>query len=147
MDKTLFVDGSVDKKGKVELDIKWLTREIAARWLGKKFIVRVQTWSSKRSLAANNYYWGVIVECIAEYTGYTKDEVHALLKEMFAQEPMFVVNEKTGEIIETLVPRQTRSMTKAEFAAYIEKCTDFAVSLGIQLPYYEGDRYAYREDD
>lgn len=146
MDKTLFIECRATEQGELVLDQKYLRTMLAARFAGKKLMARFQLLTPKRSLAANNYYWGCLVEAISDYTGYSKLETHELLKSMFATEPYFVANEKTGEIIEVKTTILTRFMDKARFAQFIDDCEMFAVSLGIQLT-YEGDRYAYREDD
>jgi len=146
MDNTLFVDAEVCPNGDLDIDWNWLKAILAARWPGKKVILRIQAWTERRSLVANNFYWIAIVTPIAEYTGYTKDEVHALLKAKFANEIMYVVNEKTGEVEETQVSVQTRSMDKDTFRAYVDTCKLYAEWLGIQLQPWEGDQYGYTED-
>lgn len=146
MDKTLYMTIMVSDDGKLTLSPEDRAN-LAARWAGKKVEVRVKTLSPKRSLAANNYYWGAIVTLISEYTGYTKEEVHALLKARFASEVQYIVNERTGEIIETTVPRQTRHMTKSEFARFVDQAEQLALDLCIRLPFFEGDKYGYAEHD
>lgn len=37
----------------------------------------------KRTIPENNYYWGVIVKILADYFGYTNDEMHETLKWQF----------------------------------------------------------------
>jgi hypothetical protein len=146
MDKTVYCNADVTIEGDLKMDWSFL-RMLLLRFAGKKVIVRIQTWTKRRSLAANNYYFGVLVKELSDYTGYTKEETHRLLKSMFAIETMFVVNEKTGEVTETEVPLKTRTMSQARFAKYIDDCTDFASGLGIVLPTYSGDKYAYAEDE
>lgn len=146
MDKTLYMTCLVSDRGAILTD-SGDEANLAARFAGKRVEVRVKTLSPKRSLAANNYYWGCIVSALSDYTGYSKDEVHDLLKSRYASEPNYIVNEKTGEMIETNVPRQTRHMTKAEFAQFVDLSEQLCVELGIMLPTYEGDRYAYAEHD
>jgi len=146
MDKTLFLDAAVRQTGDLDIDWNWLKAILAARWPGKKVILRIQAWTGRRSIAANNFYFGCIVKCLSDYTGYTKEETHALLKSRFATETLFVVNDKTGEVFEQEVPRQTRNMNTTEFAEYIENCIGLCVGLGIALPGWKGDKYAYYEE-
>ena len=146
LDKTLFLDAEVSQNGDLDLDWSWLKPLLAARWAGAKVILRIQAWTQRRSLVANCYYWVAIVTPIAEYTGHTKDEVHALLKEKFAREVLYVVNEKTGEVDEIWVPVQTRSMPKDVFSRYVDMCKEYAGWLGIQLQPWEGDQSAFYED-
>lgn len=40
------------------------------------FVFHINTIKTQRSLHINNYYWGVVLEAISEYSGHTKDELH-----------------------------------------------------------------------
>lgn len=40
----------------------------------------------KRSKQQNNYYWGVVIEILANEFGYTKDEMHDTIKFIFMRE-------------------------------------------------------------
>lgn len=144
---TLYGDGKVIK-GKLKLENQSSFEAGLSRFEGERVIVRVDKWTPKRSLAANSYYFGCIVSSIEEWTGYRKEEVHAILKSKFAVETKFIVNEGTGEILEEVtVPLKTSRMSKKEFAEYIDKCEEFCVSLGIELQPFNGDRYANPTDD
>ena len=41
----------------------------------------------------NQYYWGVVVKLISEYTGYTKEETHELLKQTFLKKKILIDDE------------------------------------------------------
>jgi hypothetical protein len=49
----------------------------------KNVEVIVREAKKERSKSENNFYWGVVVKMIADHTGYTRDEAHAILKSMF----------------------------------------------------------------
>jgi len=143
----IFIEGLVSPRGAMRpSDLQTLKLSLV-RFAGERIIVRVQKWTARRSLAANNYYWGVIVKSISEYTGYHKDEVHEILRAKFAMDTRWIVNEKNGEVTEVACPASTATMTKAEFALFVDRCAAFAFELGCEIPTeYEGDRYAYAED-
>ena len=50
------------------------------RYEGQTVIVTVGKIAHDRSGQQNKYYWAVIVDILAEYFGYTKDEMHDVLK-------------------------------------------------------------------
>ena len=47
--------------------------------LEQAWAVSVEEKKNKRSLEANAYYWGVVVEMISQATGYEAEEVHTYL--------------------------------------------------------------------
>jgi hypothetical protein len=73
----------VVEKGKLHLNeperyLVWLsTLE------GKKVELTVRKSQSLRSLQSNRYYWGVIIEILANHCGYDRDEMHEALKFKF----------------------------------------------------------------
>lgn len=138
----LYIEGDVREDGTLFIDDDDLKAALVrGGFAGKRVILRVQRWTRTRSIVSNNFYFGVIVKSLAEYTGHTKDEVHEILKARFAHDPYYVVNEKTGEITVTEVPRSTKRMTQPEFSAFIDSCIQLCTDLGIQLPAYGGDIY------
>jgi cytosine/uracil/thiamine/allantoin permease len=113
------------------------------RFLGTKVIVIVRAWSPKRSVQANAYYWAVLVRSFSDYTGYSKRETHQIFKEKFATEIRFLVNEATGVIVDEVeITVSTATMVRSRFSEFVDSCTQLCVQMGIELPPYEGDRYA-----
>jgi hypothetical protein len=145
--ETMYVDARV-VDGTPVYDFPGAVRAALSRFNDLKIIITVQAWTQRRSIAANNYYFGVLVEAFSEYTGYTKDECHAMLKQMFAIERKFVCNEATGEIIrEVEVPLLTRGMDKKRFAQYVTDVESFLLDIDAltSIPEWSGDKYAYNE--
>ena len=93
------------------------------KWLhtvghGKRVDVTVKKVTRKRTLPMNRYYWGVVVDYVSEYTGYTPPEAHEALKFEFAsgRDPA------TGLI----VTESTTSMSIPRFQKYVEEIQMFA---------------------
>lgn len=79
-------------------------------WLVKK--------RATRSLQANAYYWGVIVDVLSEYTGYTPDEMHEFLKAKFIPKKV-AVQDGNGEIQdEIVIGGSTAKMNTNQFYEY-----------------------------
>lgn len=72
--------------------------------------------SDIRSVAFNRYYWGVLIKEAREHFGYTREQMHAVFKNMFI-DPITIENKLTGEVIEE---RTTTKHTTAEFYKYVE---------------------------
>ena len=67
--------------------------EDIARYQGKTIEVTISEYKPKRSNQLNQYYWGVVVKIISDYTGYTKEETHELLKQTFLKKKVLVNDE------------------------------------------------------
>lgn len=82
--------------------------------------------STTRSNQQNRYYWGVVIETLAEEIGLTPEETHEALKHKFLT-PI----EKKGY---KLYPTTTQLLT-TEFNTYIEKIQRWAAQdLSIVIP-------------
>ena len=141
MSDELFLVATVDDAGNIVLGEG--ERELAKKFSGMKIISRIYKWTARRSLAANGYYFGVLVKSLCDYSGYRKKEMHAILKQKFAWEFAYIVNEKTGEMFEEKVGMSTRTMTKARFAQFIDDVEAFANELNCIIPPYSGDKYEH----
>ncbi len=102
------------------------------RW---DYEIVVQRLYANRSLQQNAWYWGVIVEAIAEHTGYTADETHDILKMKFIPKRLAVCD-GNGEVQdEFVVGGSTRKMTTSEFGDYCESIRQWAAeTLDIDIP-------------
>ena len=90
-----------------------------------RYEVTIKRYRAKRSDAQNKYYWGVVVQMIADETGNNKDMTHDGLRSMF-------LIDKTGKMP---VIRSTTSMTTKEFMEYIDTVVLWAAEfLGVIVP-------------
>ena len=69
-----------------------------------------------RSLPENNYYWGVVVEELSQFTGFTPQEVHTLLKNKFLK----IVKGKLESA------RSTTDLSVAEFENFLSQVRQWA---------------------
>lgn len=114
------------------------TRELEQEfksWRDCELVVTFEKAHAIRSLKANRYYWGVVIEHIAEHTGYTPDETHHVLKQMFLPKKM-AVTKGNGEIVEELViGGSTTKLNKIEFYDYCARIKLWALeSLEVVIP-------------
>ena len=89
-------------------------------------VIRKYDPKKPRSLEANNYYWGVVVEILRHYCGYEKDEMHDALGMMFRViEPVDKIPTIQG----------TSDMDSPTFWDYIERVRRWAATdLGVYIP-------------
>ena len=88
-----------------------------------------------RSNPQNKSYWKLCVEPLAEFLseqGYTKDDVHELLKAECNYEVKFL-KDKDGRITEKKIPQTTTKMTTAQFMDFMERIRVYASGLGKYL--------------
>ena len=71
-----------------------------------------------RSVQQNRYYWGVVVDLLAAYTGYLPEEMHEALKMLFLKD--------NTRKIPTL--RSTTELTTIEFEDFLEGVRVWAAS-------------------
>lgn len=74
-----------------------------------------------RTIKLNKYYWGVVIDTVANRTGYEPEELHEMFKKKFALKTRFSLNGfKTDTIVEEF-PQSTKMMSNVEFINYYEK--------------------------
>lgn len=91
---------------------------------GVAYILEIKRARKKRSLPQNRYYWGVVVEIVAEHTGYNPYEAHQELAEMF----LSYTHENGKRFV-----RSTTELNTLEFEKYTEKCRIWAAT-ELQVP-------------
>lgn len=88
-----------------------------------------------RSVQANRYYWGVVINALHDLTGYTPEELHELMKAKFLPKDLAFTN-SNGDVVEAFVlGGSTRGLDTAEFYTYVERIIEWAAgSLGLYIP-------------
>lgn len=88
-----------------------------------------------RSLAQNALYWGVYVTVLAEHTGYTRDEIHEVLKAKFLPRRIALADGQ-GEVRgEFLIGQTTTRLNKIEFGEYLRSIQQWAAEdLDVVIP-------------
>lgn len=78
--------------------------------------VSVSKWTKPRSTLQNRYYWGVIVELLSDYFGYTPEEMHEALKYQF-------LLDYTGKLPRA---KSTTELTTVEMEEFLSKVRTWA---------------------
>ena len=94
---------------------------------GQNVTVRVEKKKKQRSLSQNKWYWGVCVEILADFCGYSADEMHESLKEKFLGSE----RDKNGLV----KIRSTAALSTDEFVDYTNRVVIWAAtSLSVYIP-------------
>jgi|TARA_R110000744_G_scaffold372683_2_gene484453 hypothetical protein len=92
-------------------------------------IVEVYKHIPKRSGALNQYYWKVVVSILGDELGYSKEEMHEVLKAKFLYKKEMIGLEWVK------ISRSTTDLGNKEFIDYIDKIKIFAsMELSIYIP-------------
>lgn len=87
-----------------------------------------------RSISENKYYWGVVLDILSEELGYTKTEMHEILKHLFLFN-VVCLNKKNGEKQFVNTVKSSSELSVAEFEEYLGQIRTYAsVELGIWIP-------------
>ncbi len=81
------------KENKIVLKNKEIFQSEVAKLIGKLVELDLKEVKSKRSLAQNAYFWGVIVEILSKELGYSSKEMHNILKGLFLTKTVLFKND------------------------------------------------------
>ena len=123
----------VDDNGVIQgLDRKKFAREVKELFSGKSIEITVRRKKKHRSVQQNRYYW-LVVTILSDYTGFTKDEMHAILRSKFLRAEK--VNEDTGVVYEYV--KSTTELTTVEYEEYLDDVRRFAAqefNMNVPMP-------------
>lgn len=118
------------KDGKLQSNVSKSIALELKQFEGKRVEINIQKLKSSRSTQQNRLWW-MYVGIIAKEIGYTKDELHEILKFKFLKKEK--VDEKTGEVFEYV--GSTAKLSKTEFAELVDGLIQWASdTFGIALP-------------
>lgn len=110
-------------------------QQIAQMREGWSVEVAITRLRAARSLEQNRYLWGVVYQTLADYTGYTPEEIHDVCKAKFIPKRVALAN-GNGEVVgEFVLGGSTRKLKKDECTEYIENIRRWAAeSLDCYIP-------------
>lgn len=100
---------------------KKLRQEVARLFGGQSIEIIIHRKKKHRSVQQNRYYW-MAVTMLSDHTGFTKDEMAAILKQKFLKTTK--VNEDSGAVYEYV--KSTTELTTTEFMDYVADIQRFA---------------------
>lgn len=90
------------------------------------FAMKISRWKQPRSMNQNKYYWGVVIEGLAQHLGYESEELHDALRQKFL---------RVQSLDHRLPPhaKSTTDLNTKEFEEYVDKIRRFA---DVELNYF-----------
>lgn len=119
--------GPVDIGGHLDHDTRQQIVDCIRSFPGRKIEISVREYKSKRSLAQNRYYFGVVVKLLGEHCGYDAEEMHETLAMRFL---------RIEDCPVTGAPRRKRTpkFNTQEFSDYVDACVRLGAELGVVIP-------------
>jgi hypothetical protein len=123
------------KAGRLEIRRRVEFKAALKRMRDGEVLVSVSRKRASRSLQQNRWYWGVIVEILADHTGYSPDEIHEILKAKFIPKRL-AISDQNGEIKgEFVIGGTTTKLDKVAFGEFCESVRQWAADdLGVVIP-------------
>lgn len=97
-------------------------QEVARVFGGCSIEIVIHRKKKHRSIQQNRYYW-LIVTMMADHTGFTKDEMHGVLRCRFLKAEK--VNESSGLVYE--YTKSTTELSTVEYEEYLEQVRNFGI--------------------
>lgn len=91
---------------------------------GQEVDLTIGKRKKSRSNNQNRYYWGICIKLLADFIGYTDEEMHEALKMKF-----LLVH---GDKLDTV--KSTAELSTVEFESYLGQVKMFAAQLGVVIP-------------
>jgi|TARA_R110000824_G_scaffold348109_4_gene534869 hypothetical protein len=99
-------------------------KERVAQLADGEYMITILPLKAARSLKQNRFYWQLMTQ-MGEQCGYSKEQMHQLMKQEFLAQPM-VVESPTGKVLEHPVAVSTKELDVPDFWGYTEQCLWFA---------------------
>ena len=96
---------------------------------GQEVSVSIKPRHKSRSDRQNKYYWAVCVELLAGHTGYSRDEMHEVLRGKFLSDSKSIAGE------DITYSHSTTELSTVEFEEYLSHIREWAsVKLNVFIP-------------
>jgi len=123
--------GRVNEQGELILADPSAWRLAVSRNKGQDVWVTMIRQQHLHSVSQQRYYFGVVVDMIAEFIGETREETHELLKSEHLPQREIELLEGT----KLTMPPTTRNLSVEQYTEYIERCRRWAATfLGLSIP-------------
>ena len=121
-----YLFGRIDDNGRLIFDDPVAFARVRGALRGRDVQVLVEPKRKPRSLAENNYYWGVVIPIISEWSGFTPEETHLALKEHFLSE-----FDRAHGLIRM---KSTADLSTVDFERYMSNIRMWAADQGQFIP-------------
>ena len=121
MDFEINLLSNVSETGELQMNVRKAIKRDLPHFKGKRVNIIIKKVKSQRSLQQNRYWW-LAITILSKEIGYTKEELHEILKYKFLR--LSKVDEKTGEIFEYC--GSTAKLSKSAFSDLVNDLIRFS---------------------
>lgn len=126
MKLTRFISRGSLVSGKLILDnSRWFRTCLLKYDDTDKLRIIIEKERGTRSQKQNRYYWGCVLEDIAQYMGEQPEDLHEIFKAKFLK------RKRMWRGAEQTILASTTKMNSDEFGEYIERCIQEGAELGV----------------
>nr|DAR29731.1 MAG TPA: Putative HNHc nuclease [Caudoviricetes sp.] len=117
---------SIDEEGRLTFDNAAEFAKARGLLRGRQVQVLIEPRKKPRSLQENGYYWGVVLELLSKWSGYSKEEMHDALRGKF----LCVFSQSVG----LEMSKSTSALSTVEFEQYLSDVRQWASEQGVFIP-------------
>jgi len=130
----IVIAGHLGADGQIRANKKLLRQLLHGRRECEVEIIIRRAYAT-RSIKANAFYWGVVLQALAEHTGHLPEELHSVLKAKFLPKALAVCDLNGTIQGEFVIGGSTTSLSVEEFTSYLDRVIEWAnESLGVLIP-------------
>jgi hypothetical protein len=125
----------IDDQGRIHMDAPESFKRASLALAGKPAQITLGPVSNRRSDRQVKWYWGQVLELLAEHTGHTPDELHEYCKARFIPKRLAICDGNGVVIDDRVIGGSTTKLSTVDMAAYCEAIRQFAAEdLGLVIP-------------
>ena len=118
--------GQIDNGGKLSFDDIAAFAKVRAALRGQAVQISITPRRKPRSLQENNYYWGVVIPLLCDWSGFTAEEMHDAIKNKF----LFDFDKRHG----LALIGSTSKLSTVEFEKLMSEIRTWASEQGVFIP-------------
>lgn len=128
-----YLYGKIDEEGRLTFDDAAAFARVRGQYREQPVQVLIEPKKKQRSLSENGYYWGVVIQLLSDWSGYTPDEMHDALKEKFLL--TFDEEHKLARM------KSSANLSSIEFENFMSRIRTWASEQGVFIPLPNEDIY------
>lgn len=114
---------------------RWFDEQISHLPEAWELEIAVKRVRATRSNQQNRWYWGCVVQLVADHTGYTPEEIHDIYKAKFLPKHLALADGNGEVVAEFVIGGSTRTLDKVQFGEYCERIRTWAADeLNVTIP-------------
>lgn len=123
----VYVAGGRIETGQIMIRRKDVMADVLSEWPDCEITITIERARATRSLQANAYYWAVVIDRISRRTGYSLNETHDILKQLFLPKDICIATGNGVILADFVIGGSTTSLDGVAFYEYCEEIRRWAL--------------------